>query len=167
VFSPLSPNWTGGVLSSRAMSVRLSVCRHVRLSAVNFSFLLDSSSTLHLNDKVSWACQIASYSVASICLSVCDVCESGTFLNDKGRPFSLISWLSTSRPTWGIASLRQTTDFTQDTWLLERVENNTIRAIHTSFAWWCSLHNVVCRSMAIDARCVASPSNVPFSWWLS
>jgi hypothetical protein len=30
-----------------------------------------------------------------------------------------------SRPTWGISPLRRTTDLTQDTWLRERVENNT------------------------------------------
>jgi hypothetical protein len=35
------------------------------------------------------------------------------------------SSLETSRLTWGIASLSQTTALPQATWLSERVENNT------------------------------------------
>jgi hypothetical protein len=35
------------------------------------------------------------------------------------------SGIFASRPTWDIASLSQTVDLPQDTWLRERVENNT------------------------------------------
>jgi hypothetical protein len=49
---------------------------------------------------------------------------------------------------------------TQDTSLLERVENNTIGAIHT--CWHVdvayTMYNVVCRSMTIYARYAASVS---------
>jgi hypothetical protein len=44
-----------------------------------------------------------------------------------------------SRPNWGIASPRQTTDFAQDTSLRDRVE----KSFWTSLAWCRRLHNSV------------------------
>jgi hypothetical protein len=73
------------------------------------------------------------------------------------------SWaiLSIHAYTWGIvpASLRQTRDLPQDTWLRECVENNAkelfIPRWHDDVAYT-MYYDVVRRSMTIDARFTAS-----------
>jgi hypothetical protein len=62
-----------------------------------------------------------------------------------------------SRPTWGIASLRQTTDFTPG-YIADRACREYELYIrprwHDDGAY--TMHNVVCRFMTVEARCAAS-----------